>query len=915
MKPRLFSLIPVLLFFSLSFSFSQTPKVHNLKCEYMVNPVGIDIMNPGLSWQITSSERDMVQTAYQIIVAENEKDLNNDDKLIWSTGQTKSDQSTHIVYQGPTLTSGKKYYWQVRVWDNKKQKSDWSEPAYWEMGLLKASDWLAKWIQPGWEEGVSKSQPAPFLRKSFKLKGDIKEARAYITALGLYHAEINGIKIGNQLFTPGWTSYNKRLQYQTYDVTDLLKNGRNAVGVILGDGWYRGNLAWRKNRNVYGDKLALLLQIEVVYTTGKKELIITDDSWKATTGPVLSSDIYNGEVYDAQLEIPGWSTSGFNDKTWTKVKLIENPKTVLVASSGPPVKRIQEVKPVSLLITPDGETVLDMGQNMVGWIRLEAEGKAGDTITLRHAEVLDKEGNFYTENLRRAEQLVRYILKGEGRETYEPHFTFQGFRYVMVEGYPGKLTLDDLTGIVIHSDITPTGFFSCSNPLLNQLQHNIQWGQKGNFLDVPTDCPQRDERLGWTGDAQVFSRAACYNADVAAFFTKWLKDLGADQKEDGSVPYVIPNVLGENAVASAGWADAATIIPWNTYLAYGDKAILEEQYTSMVKWVGYMTEKAGDSYLWNTGFHYGDWLFYRPDDDNDGRSAVTDKYLIAQAFFAHSTDLLRKTAKVLGKHDDEQKYAQLLANVKKAFNREYVTPNGRLVSGTQTAYLLALKFDLLPENQRQSAIERLVHNIRGYNNHITTGFLGAPYLCDVLTDYGYIDVAYELLLQESYPSWLYPVKMGATTIWERWDGIKPDSSFQNPGMNSFNHYAYGAIGDWMYRVIAGIDTDEKIPGYKQIIIHPRPGGNLNRAEGRYESMYGTIRSSWRIEDGKFLIDITVPVNTEARVVLPNADLKEVLESGMALSASKGIHSKTQEGHDVVLEVGSGDYRFEYLLSE
>ena len=785
---------------------------------------------------------------------------------------------------------------------------------YEEMGLLNPSDWKAEWIQPVLNEDVSVSNPSPYLRKEFKLKGDIVRARAYISAHGLYEAELNGKRVGNQVFTPGWTSYNNRLQYQTYDVTGLLHKGRNAIGVILGDGWHRGNIGWVRNRNAYGDKLSLILQIDVTYSNGKTERILSDDSWSASTGPILLSDIYNGETYDARLENKSWSSIGFDDKDWQKVKLVDLPKTTLICPQGPPVKRIEEIKPIAIIKTPKGETVFDMGQNMVGRLRIKVKGEAGSVITLYHAEVLDKDGNFYIENLRSAKQIVKYILKGEGEETYEPYFTFQGFRYVKVEDYTGELSKDDLTGIVIHSDYEPAGSFTCSNPLLNQLQHNIQWGQKGNFLDVPTDCPQRDERLGWTGDAQAFSRAASFNGDVASFFTKWLADLKADQFEDGRIPHVVPNVLGKNSGGAAGWADASTIIPWNIYLVYGDKRILEAQYSSMVNWVAYMTNEAGENYLWNTGDHFGDWLFYSINNDVSGRSAVTSKYLIAQAFFAHSVNLLTKTAKVLGKSEDVKKYTDLYENVKQAFLNEYVTPNGNLVSGTQTAYVLALNFDLLSESQREAAAEKLVKNIEQYKFHLTTGFLGTPYLCDVLSANGYLDIAYKLLLQETYPSWLYPVKMGATTIWERWDGIRTDGSFAEASMNSFNHYAYGAIGDWMYRVIGGIDTDKEQVGYKHIVINPRPGGELSYAETSYMSAYGEISSFWKTEGGTFHFELSIPANTTASVSLPKAGKPEnVKESGKQLSDAKGIQSFKSSGEDVILELGSGNYEFTFAV--
>ncbi len=910
MKKSLFLILFLLPGFTLAFS--QSLKVSGLVCEYKVNPVGLDIQHPRFGWKIVSNERGVLQTAYQIRVAGSSNELEGKDQLLWNPDKVSSDQSLQVSYQGLKLKSGKRYYWQVKVWDNNGNSSDWSEVAYWEMGLLNPSDWKAEWIRADLNEDVSISNPSPYLRKEFKLKGDVVRARAYISAHGLYEAELNGKSLGDQVFTPGWTSYNSRVQYQTYDVTRLVQKGGNAIGVILGDGWYRGNIGWANHRNEYGDNLSLILQIDVTYSNGKTEKILSDDSWSASTGPILLSDIYNGETYDARLEEKAWSSVGFEDENWQKVKLVDLPKTTLICPQGPPVRRIEEIKPIAIIKTPKGETVFDMGQNMVGRLRIKVKGEAGSVITLYHAEVLDKEGNFYTENLRSAKQIVKYILKGEGEETYEPYFTFQGFRYVKVEDYPGELSKDDLTGIVIHSDYEPAGSFTCSNPLLNQLQHNIQWGQKGNFLDVPTDCPQRDERLGWTGDAQVFSRAASFNGDVASFFTKWLADLEADQFEDGRIPHVVPYVLGENSGGAAGWADASTIIPWNIYQVYGDKRILEAQYSSMVNWVGYMTNEAGDNYLWNTGDHFGDWLFYSINNDVSGRSAVTSKYLIAQSFFAHSVNLLTKTAEVLGKSEDVKKYTELYENVKQAFLNEYVTPNGNLVSGTQTAYVLALNFDLFTETQRKAAVEKLVKNIEAYKYHLTTGFLGTPYLCDVLSDNGYIDVAYKLLLQETYPSWLYPVKMGATTIWERWDGIRTDGSFEEASMNSFNHYAYGAIGDWMYRVIGGIDTDKEQVGYKHIVINPRPGGELDYAETSYMSAYGKIRSSWKIDDGGFHFELSIPVNTTATVSLPGAGKPEsVKESGKQLSIANGIQSFKSSGEDVVLELGSGNYEFTF----
>jgi alpha-L-rhamnosidase len=840
-------------------------KLQNVLVENRVNPIGLDTKQPRFSWQLVSDRKNVMQTAYEIKVLDEKK------KQVWTSGKVDSDQSVHVPYNGPQLLSATKYTVRVRAWDDNKKASNWSE-GWWQTALFNASDWQAKWIMTGMQEDTV-LRPSPLFRKEFNATKKIAAATAFITSQGLYEAQINGSRVGDAYLTPGWTSYNKRLQYQQYDVTGLLTSGRNAIGISAGSGWYRGYIGFQNQHNFYGKDIAVLFQLQIRYSDGSTEVVVSDESWKSSTGSITSSEIYHGESIDARKDQPGWSKPGFDESKWVPVKLKQNDNVNLVATYNEPVRKHETFKAVKVFTTPKGENVIDFGQNLVGWVQVKVTGKAGDKITLYHAEVLDKKGNFYTDNLRPAKQKNEYTLKGGGEETFEPHFTFQGFRYIRVEGYPGPVKAENFTAVALYSDMKMTGTFTSSNPLINQLQHNIQWGQRGNFLDVPTDCPQRDERLGWTGDAQAFARTASYNFGVNDFFAKWLKDVALDQV-DGSVPFVVPNVLGPRASGSAGWADAATIIPWTMYTAYGDKRILEDQYESMKAWVGWI-ERNSTNYLWNKGFHFGDWLFYRPFDDNDGRSAVTDKYLIAQCFFAHSVDLVAKTARVLGKPDDVSKYSALLKNVKDAFMKEYVTANGRLVSGTQTAFVLALNFDMLPENMREATAARLVDNIRSYDNHLTTGFLGTPYLCHVLSRFGHDDVAYKLLMQESYPSWLYPVKMGATTIWERWDGIKPDSTFQTPGMNSFNHYAYGAIGDWMYRVVAGIDTKEDAPGYKGIVIRPVIGGGLTGATAEYDTYYGKIRSSWKMVGDVVQLDVEIPANTRATIHVPGGEVTEV----------------------------------------
>jgi len=893
--------IMLLLFCMLNpaFAFSQKLSVYDLRCNYANNPLGLE-ENPSISWKILSAQRNVLQTHYEIKVAEKQSDLKNNNALLWHSGKIKSEQSHQVAYKGKPLNSGVKYYWQVRVWDNKGNISPWSDVKFWQMGLLNPDDWKARWITATFDETPRAS---PLLRRNINLTKEIKNATAYITALGLYEACINGKKISDSYFTPGWTSYEKRLQYQAYDVTTMLNQGENILGATLADGWYNGDLSGKKD--VYKRKAALLFQLEVEYKDGSKENFISDDQWICSLGPIRFSSIYHGEHYDSRLIKKDWNTVSYTiGNDWKKVALLQDANVHLVASVAPPVRKKETFKVKELIITPKGDTVLDFGQNLVGWIRIKASGKKGQQIKITHAEVLDKEGEFYTANLRKAKQELIFTLNGEREQEYEPTFTFQGFRYVKIQGYPGRLSPEAVDAAAFYTDMDITGKFSTSNTLINQLQSNIVWGQKGNFLDVPTDCPQRDERLGWTGDAQAFFNTASFNMDIRGFFEKWLADLKADQRSDGNVPVIIPNFRKPGKAGSAGWADAATIIPWHFYVAYADTSILRKQYGSMKLWVDFIATESTD-YLWNKGKqHYGDWLFFSPTDDLFGRAAVTDKHLIAQTFYAHSVQNLIHAARVLQKTEDVKEYERLLKNIKKAFLEEYITGKGQLISGTQTAYILALNFDLFPEDMRAQAAERLVKNIKEYG-HITTGFLGTPYICEVLSRFGYTNVAYELLLREKYPSWLYPVKMGATTIWERWDGIKPDGSFQNVAMNSFNHYAYGAVGDWMYKRIAGIKPDETFPGYKHVIIAPEPGGGLTSASAELETVYGKIKSAWQISGNLMRVEVIIPPNTEASLQLPFAPVDGIRESG------KGFDYK-KEGP---VKLGSGNYVFTYSVKQ
>ena len=887
--------------------------VGGLRVEYLTNPIGIDVVQPRLSWRLASTERNTMQAAYQLQVGTSESSLTRGANLLWDSGKITSDASIFVDYAGPPTVSRTRYYWRVRVWDASGRASQWSPVAFWETGLLQLPDWTAQWIGPPPNPSDSLPSPSPLLRRAFRIDDRVRSARLYVTSLGLYEVYLNGQRVGDQLFTPGWTSYRRRLQYQTYDVTPLLRPGANVVGAMLGDGWYRGHLGFFGQRNLYGRRLALRAQLEIRYESGRTERIVSDTGWKITAGPVLASDIYGGETYDARRgrELSGWSSAPYDDREWAAVALVDPPPSALVASLSPPVRRVRELRPADIRRAPSGETIFDLGQNFTGWARLSVRGPAGTTVTLRFGEVLDREGNLYTANLRAAAQTDRYTLSGNGREVYEPHFTFHGFRYVAVAGLPAAPDSATITGIAVSSDLAQTGSLVTSDSLLNQLQRNIVWGQRSNFLDVPTDCPQRDERLGWTGDAQVFARTAAFNMDVSGFFAKWLSDVAADQDPSGSVPWVIPNPLGGDSTrfaGTAGWSDVAVIVPWTMYLTYGDRRLLERQYPSMRAWIDYARRRAGTELIWRPGWQFGDWLALHSDDPSyPGATTGTD--LIATAFLAHSTDLVSRTAAILGRAADAAVYRARFNAIREAFNREFVSRTGRVGENTQTAYALAIAFDLLPDSLVPAAAARLAQDVESRDHHLTTGFLGTPYLLHVLGTTGHMGTAFQLLMQRTYPSWLYPITRGATTMWERWDGIRPDSSFEDPGMNSFNHYAFGAVGDWMYQNVGGIDVDPAAPGYRRSRIAPRPGAGLTSASASLETAYGTLQSAWRVEGQRFVLEVTVPANTSAEVTLWDTRLDAVREGGFPLNARDGVRGARQRGNDVIVDVGSGRYSF------
>jgi alpha-L-rhamnosidase len=1043
----------------------------NLRCEYAVNPLGIDTPNPRFSWLLESTLRGQVQSAYQILVASSEAKLKSNVGDLWDSGKVASDQNIHVIYSGTALNSRQRLYWKVRVWDRDGEQSTNSAPAFFETGLLHPSDWRAKWITttaqsdndrsplakakwiyvqneipvaqyqklqlwrsitipegvsvrraemhyaadirdrergtnlfvngkldpslwrsarrlkspsifnlrsavkpgtnsvavetayapgrgfiglinieldngqaieigtdsrwkarvsesrenwkesdlegPGWQASrevakfgeviggyevykqIDKLVPPPYVRKSFELNKRVRSARVYASATGVYELWLNGRRVGRDVFAPGWTDYAQRIQYQTYDVSELLRRGRNAIGGLVGDGWYSGhNGLFNVNPNHYGFDKSFLCQLHVDYSDGTSEVIGSDGTWRATTGPIRYSDMFMGEIYDARREIPGWDQAEFDDSSWQLAVIANPPVGALTAQADPPVRQTMELPAMKMFQPKPGTFVFDLGQNMVGWVRLRVQGKSSDRVMIRYGETVNLDGTLFTENLRTAISTDYYSLKGGGPEVYEPHFTFHGFRYVELTGYPGTPAQDAITGIVLRSDLRTSGNFECSNAMLNRLQSNIVWGQRGNFLSVPTDCPQRDERDGWTGDIQAFARTATFNMDSAAFLSKWLIDLEHGQDAEGSLPDIAPTTASFGR-GKFGWGDAGVMVPWTLYQVYDDKRMIEQRYQMMRRWVEFLRGKAKD-YLAPTD-SYGDWVSPKPEAPKD---------VLSTAYFARVTWQLSKMAAVIGETEAAKQYEDLFQQIKAAFNRAYVSEDAKIKSDTQSVYVVALRFNLLPGDRRAIAAKHLVAAIERANWHVGTGFLGAANLLPALSDAGHIDIAYRLLTNETYPSWGFTIKGGATTIWERWDGFDPEKGPSNMGnMNSYNHYAFGAVGEWMYANIAGIDTDPAKPGFKHIIIRPRPGGEITWAKGEYDSVRGRISTSWRLRDGQFELQVSIPANTTATVYIPASARDKVTESGKSADKAEGVNFVGMSGATAVYEVGSGSYRF------
>jgi alpha-L-rhamnosidase len=897
-----------------------------LRTEYLVDPLAIDTREPRLSWIVEAGDtRGVTQSAYQIMVASSAENLAADRGDLWDTDRVSGNQTIHIEYKGKPLTSRQEAFWKVRIWDQNASASTWSSPARWRMGLLEVSDWSAQWIG---DRSPSVDNPAAtMLRRSFTLAARPRTATVYATALGAYELYINGQRVGDQILAPEFTDYHTRTQYQVYDVTTLLRPGENVIAGLLGDGWYAGGIGLaqmliKQPRNIYGDHPRLLVQLEMESPVGKKELIVTDGRWRVTReGPIRSSDILNGEIYDARKEMPGWDRTGFDDQSWTPADVATEVTTQLVAQPNEPIRITRDLAPIAVTQPKPGVYVFDLGQNMVGWSRLKVKGVAGTTVTLIHAEMLQDDGTVYTENLRAASQTDSYTLRGtRAEETFEPHFTYHGFRYVQVTGLPARPQVSDLVGRQINSSMREVGTFESSSRLANQLWQNVLWTQRDNMISIPTDCPQRDERLGWMGDIQVFVGTSILNADMGAFFTKWMRDVRDAQTPDGRFADFSPQPFQKTLAAMnrgdfmgvPGWGDAGVVVPWRLWQHYGDRRQLAENYESSRRWIEFI-RRNNPELLWINKRHndYGDWL--NADAVKDPSippvGAEVPKPVFATMMFAHATDLVARMATVLGKEDEARELGALFDRIKAAFNAAYVSEDGRIEGQTQAGYALALHFDLLPESKRGAAVDHMLEGIAAYNGHMSTGFHSTYRMMLELTRAGRSDVAYQLINHTSFPSWGYSIENGATTIWERWDGYVKGRGFQDKGMNSFNHYAIGAVAEWMYRVIVGINNDDASPAYQHFVLHPIPGGGLTWAKGSYESIRGRIESSWKIEAGRFTLDVTIPANTTATVFVPARRADSVTEGGRPAAQARGVQFVRMEGEAAVYRVQSGRYSF------
>ena len=907
---------------------SAVPRAHELRCEYHAGPLAIGTSMPRFSWKLAAADpavRGLRQSAYEIQVAGAGEGFEG--KSLWSSGKVESAATDQIEYAGTPLASRVRAQWRVRVWGADGGVSPWSEPASFGVGLLAAEDWSALWISSKHdhsfvtEENIQnfvgdpqKGQitvtPAKYFRKEFAAPAIVR-ATIHATALGVYTLEVNGQRVSDERLAPGWSAYQRRIHSQTYDVTPLVREGKNAIGATLADGWYSGYVAYGlltgqeglvpgiNGRYCYGISPAVRVQLELELSDGSRQTIITDPSWKTSLGPVTESDILMGESYDARKELTGWTTAGYDDAKWESAVCKTGSNAKVEPHPGVPVRSIEEMAAKTVREHQPGVFIYDLGQNISGVIRLKVKGKAGDKVTIRHAEMLHNDGRLSTENLRCARAVDTYILKGDpAGEMWTPEFTYHGFQYVELTGFPGTPGLDAVTGIVIHSDTPMHGSFESSDPMLNKLYQNMVWTQRANFFEMPTDCPQRDERMGWTGDAQIYVRAATFNADIASFYTKWLRDLNDDAWDYGAYAAYAPRPLARpNEHHAAGWMDAGVICPWTIWQVYGDTRVISEHWRKMndfMDWRGTRDPELKGA-VDDCGF--GDWLSVG--------NVKTPIPFIDLAYHAYDARLMAEMAAAIGKTKDAAKYRALAAKVAGAFQKAYLQKDAKLAIHNQTAYAMALFFDLIPAGQRAAAAGHLAELVRENGNKMTTGFLGTRPLLPALSASGHHDLAGILMQQREYPSWGYEVDNGATTIWERWNSYVKGKGVHEPSMNSFSHYAFGAVCEWMMGELAGIDR--AAPGFDRVKIAPRPTGTITRAAGSMETRHGKLACSWKIEGGKFSAEVTVPPNTTAEVILPVKGA--VREGGAAAGGRPGIQSV----NGGTLVVGSGIYHFEGSL--
>ncbi len=936
-----------------------------LRCEYLVNPLGLDEPRPRLSWQIQSAARGARQSAYQILVASSAALLARNTGDLWDSGKVAGGATINIAYAGRPLASRQPCHWKVCAWDA-AGAAVWSQPAAWTMGLLQENDWQAGYISfrdtsPVWKDTKQLHlPPARQYRKEFAAAKPVKRATLYATALGIYELQLNGRRVGAEWFAPGWTDYRQRAYYRTYDVTPLVQSGANALGAWVADGWYAGYIGFglltgigteKIGRATYGRTPALMAQLEIEYTDGSRESVATDKSWKVTgEGPVREGDFLMGECYDARKEMKNWSKPGFDDAAWEpailaaengrvpatfyewanapqpgeKIEIKGRPVDLgfqrppkLEAFPGVPVRVIEEIKPVAITSPTNGVFVFNLGQNFAGVVRLKVKAPAGTTIQLRYGEMVYPDGRLMNENYRKARATDHYICRGGGTEEFVARFTFHGFQYVEVTGFPGTPGRDAITGLVLHSDTPFTSGFECSDPVANRLFKNVVWTQRANFIDLPTDCPQRDERFGWTGDAQIYVRCATYNADVAAFYTKWLRELMESQQPSGVFPGYAPYPFQHGWDFGTAWCDAGVICPWTVWQAYGDTRVIERCWPTMVKFMEWRKATSRNFLGINHGNDWGDWLSF---------GTKTPLEFVDTVYFAYSAQLMAEMAGAVHKDAEAAAYRELLGNIKRAFNTKYVKPDGSLTVDTQTAYALALFMDLIPAALRAQSGKMLANQLRAgetaEKSGMTTGFLGTRPLLPVLTSVGEHDLAVKHFQSRKFPSWGYEVEQGATTIWERWDSYTKEHGFQgqngkqNAEMNSFAHYSFGAVCEWMLGTLAGIQSDG--PGYDKIIIAPRPpapGSNPERApihwvKAHYDCIHGRIVSEWSLKGGRFALRATVPANTTATVFVPAADAGQVTEGGRPLVKAEGVKFLRMEKGCAVLAVEAGTYRFE-----